>query len=46
MQDDPNRPRSIWWLTKFDVIGFRVARALVEQDDLKGLRSKVTRESD
>ncbi len=46
MQDDPNRPRSIWWLTKFDVIGFRVARALIEQAELKGLRSKVTRESD
>jgi formylglycine-generating enzyme required for sulfatase activity len=45
MRDDPNRPRSIWWLTKFDVIGFRVARAVEEQENLKNLRSKVTRES-
>jgi len=45
MKDDPNRPRSIWWLTKFDVIGFRVVRAVDEQENLKNLRSKVTRES-
>lgn len=46
MQHDPQQPKSIWWLTKFDVIGFRVARAVDEQDNLKNLRSKVTRESD
>ncbi len=46
MQHDPQQPKSIWWLTKFDVIGFRVARAVEEQDNLRGLRSKVTRESD
>jgi formylglycine-generating enzyme required for sulfatase activity len=46
IKDDPQRPQSIWWLTKFDVIGFRVVRPVEEQDNLKGLRSKVTRESD
>jgi formylglycine-generating enzyme required for sulfatase activity len=42
---DPQRPQSIWWLTKIDYIGFRVVRAEKEQDNLKGLRSKVTRQS-
>jgi len=42
---DPQRPQSIWWLTKMDVIGFRVVRPLEEQDNLKEFRSKVTRES-
>jgi formylglycine-generating enzyme required for sulfatase activity len=46
IRDDPQRPQSIWWLTKFDVIGFRVVRAVEESDNVKGLRSKVTRESD
>jgi formylglycine-generating enzyme required for sulfatase activity len=42
---DPQRPQSIWWLTSADFVGFRVVRAAEEQDNLKGLRSKVTRES-
>jgi formylglycine-generating enzyme required for sulfatase activity len=42
---DPARPPSLWWLTDADFVGFRVARAVNEQADLKGLRSKVTRES-
>jgi formylglycine-generating enzyme required for sulfatase activity len=46
MQHDPQQPKSIWWLTKFDVIGFRFVRAVEEQDNLKGLKSKVTRDSD
>jgi formylglycine-generating enzyme required for sulfatase activity len=44
-QDDPQRPQSIWWLTKMDVIGFRVVRAVDEQADLKNLKPLVTRES-
>ena len=24
MKHDPQEPRSIWWLTRMDVIGFRV----------------------
>ncbi len=46
IKDDPQRPQSIWWLTRFDTIGFRVIRPVEEQENLKGLRSKVTRESD
>jgi len=42
---DPQKPQSIWWLTNWDVIGFRVVRAVEESDNLKGIRSKVTRES-
>jgi formylglycine-generating enzyme required for sulfatase activity len=42
---DPQRPQSIWWLTSADFVGFRVVRAVEEQDNLKGLRSKVTRQS-
>jgi formylglycine-generating enzyme required for sulfatase activity len=42
---DPQRPQSIWWLTDADFVGFRVVRPLEELENLKGLRSKVTRES-
>ena len=42
---DPQRPQSIWWLTSADFVGFRVVRAVEEQDNLKGVRSKVTRQS-
>jgi hypothetical protein len=45
IQLDPQRPKSIWWLTSADFVGFRVVRAVQEQDNLKGLRSKVTRQS-
>jgi formylglycine-generating enzyme required for sulfatase activity len=43
---DPNRPQSIWWLTRWSVVGFRVVRPVEEYDNLKGLKSKVTRLSD
>jgi formylglycine-generating enzyme required for sulfatase activity len=42
---DPQRPQSIWWLTSADFVGFRVVRPLEEQENLKSLRSKVTRQS-
>jgi formylglycine-generating enzyme required for sulfatase activity len=42
---DPQRPQSIWWLTSAEFVGFRVVRPVEEQDNLKDLRSKVTRES-
>jgi formylglycine-generating enzyme required for sulfatase activity len=42
---DPQRPQSIWWLTDAEFVGFRLARAVEEQDNLKGLRSKTTRDS-
>ncbi|QEH38905.1 Serine/threonine-protein kinase pkn1 [Aquisphaera giovannonii] len=40
-QTDPDG--SIWWLWDADFVGFRMARAVEEQDDLKGLRSRVRR---
>ncbi len=46
IKDDPQRPQSIWWLTKMDVVGFRVVRAVEEQANLKGIKSKITKESD
>jgi formylglycine-generating enzyme required for sulfatase activity len=45
IQLDPNRPKSIWWLTSAEFVGFRIVRAVEEQDNLKGIHSKVTRES-
>jgi formylglycine-generating enzyme required for sulfatase activity len=42
---DPQRPQSIWWHTDALTVGFRVVRPLVEQENLKGLKSKVTRQS-
>jgi formylglycine-generating enzyme required for sulfatase activity len=42
---DPEKPRSIWWLAQGDVVGFRVVRPVEEQDDLKGLRPRVSWES-
>jgi formylglycine-generating enzyme required for sulfatase activity len=42
---DPQIPRSIWWLTDGDFIGFRIVRAVEEQENLKALRSKVKWES-
>jgi formylglycine-generating enzyme required for sulfatase activity len=45
IQRDPQRPQSIWWLTDADFVGFRIVRPVMEQENLKGLRSKVTRES-
>jgi formylglycine-generating enzyme required for sulfatase activity len=42
IKDDPQRPQSIWWLTRMDMVGFRVIRPVNEQDNLIGLKSKVT----
>jgi formylglycine-generating enzyme required for sulfatase activity len=42
---DPQRPQSIWWLTDAEFIGLRIVRPVQEQDNLKGLRSTTTRES-
>lgn len=38
---DPQRPQSIWWHTDATFVGFRIVRALEEQDDLKGIKSLV-----
>jgi formylglycine-generating enzyme required for sulfatase activity len=45
LRKDPMRPPSIWWLTDADFVGFRVVRAVEEQDNLKYLRPVVTFDS-
>ena len=45
LRRDPQRPQSVWWMTDADFVGFRVVRPVEEQSNLKGLRSKITRES-
>jgi formylglycine-generating enzyme required for sulfatase activity len=40
---DPQRPQSIWWHTDATFVGFRVVRALNEQENLKGVRSLVVK---
>jgi len=42
---DPQSPKSIWWHTNALFAGFRVVRAVEEQDNLKGFRSAITRDS-
>ncbi len=42
---DPQRPQSIWFHTNATFVGFRLARPVEEDESLKGLRSRVTRES-
>jgi formylglycine-generating enzyme required for sulfatase activity len=40
---DPQRPQSIWWHTDATFVGFRVVRALDEQENLRGIRSLVVK---
>lgn len=40
---DPQRPQSIWWHTDATFVGFRVVRPLVEQENLRGLKSQVVK---
>lgn len=42
---DPDRNPSIWWLTDADFVGFRVVCVPPENDNLKGIRSPITRDS-
>jgi formylglycine-generating enzyme required for sulfatase activity len=44
-KQDPQQPKSIWWLTDGDTVGFRVVRAVEEYDNLKEIRSKIKWES-
>ena len=46
LRRDPQRPQSIWWMTDADFVGFRVICPVEEQENLKDLKSKITRESD
>jgi formylglycine-generating enzyme required for sulfatase activity len=45
-KQDPDIPKSIWWLTNGDTVGFRIVRAVEEQDNLKGLRPRVRWDSE
>lgn len=45
LRRDPQRPQSIWWMTDADYVGFRVVCPVEEQENLKGLKSVLTRES-
>jgi formylglycine-generating enzyme required for sulfatase activity len=45
LRRDPQRPQSIWWMTDADFVGFRLVLAVDEREHLKGIQSKVTRES-
>ena len=40
---DPQRPQSIWWHTDATFVGFRIVRPYQEQDNLKGVKSKVVK---
>ena len=42
---DPQSPQSIWWFTDATSVGFRVVRAVEEQENLKGIQSKITKDS-
>lgn len=46
MRNDPQSPRSIWWLTKRDEIGFRIALPVEEQKNLIGLKPMVIKKSE
>jgi formylglycine-generating enzyme required for sulfatase activity len=41
IRQDPQRPKSIWWLTDAEFVGFRIVRAVEEQPNLKDLHSKI-----
>ncbi len=43
LEQDPQRPQSIWWLTDALFVGFRIVRPVEEQENLKGLKSLVTK---
>ena len=46
MKFDPQLPQSIWWLTRMDVIGFRVALPVEEYPDLVGVKPMVLKKAD
>ncbi len=46
MKHDPQLPQSIWWLTKMDVIGFRVALPVEEYPELIGVKPMVVKKAE
>ena len=43
MRKDPQFPRSVWWLTEMDMIGFRIALPVEEYPELVGLKPAVVK---
>ena len=41
MKHDPQNPRSIWWLTRMDVVGFRVVLPVEEYPELVDVKPRV-----
>ena len=46
MYKDPQSPRSIWWLTNMDQIGFRIVLPVEEQFDLLDLKPMVVKKAE
>ena len=46
MYKDPQSPRSIWWLTNMDQIGFRIVLPVEEQLDLLDLKPMVVKKAE
>jgi formylglycine-generating enzyme required for sulfatase activity len=46
MGEDPQFPRSVWWLTKMDTIGFRVVLPVDEYPELIGLKPMVPKKGE
>ena len=46
MKHDPQLPQSIWWLTRMDVVGFRVALPAEEYPELVGIKPMVVKKVD
>ena len=44
-KQDPQIPKSLWWFTDADFVGFRVVRAAADEPPLKDFRSKIKWES-
>lgn len=40
-RQDPQMPKSLWWLTDADFVGFRIVCAVQEPKNLVGIRSKM-----
>jgi formylglycine-generating enzyme required for sulfatase activity len=46
IKDDPQLPTSVWWLTKMDVIGFRVCLPVEEYPELVGIRPMLEKKNE
>jgi formylglycine-generating enzyme required for sulfatase activity len=42
LKRDPQSPKSIWWMTEADYVGFRVVRSVTDDERLTKIRSLVT----